>query len=90
MVKKIESKKCNSVLIYDILHQAVMKPNNNTTKLRIVYDASAKRKNESKSLNEYTYQTPVVLKDLWNLLLWFQTNKIVVVKDIEKAFLQTS
>ena len=63
MAEKTESKKCNSMLVHDILHQAVMKPNKNATKLRIVYDASAKRKNESKSLNEYTYQTPVVLKE---------------------------
>ena len=59
-----------------------------TTKVRIVYDASAKPKSDNKSLNECLYRGPVMLKDLCGLLLRFRIPKFAVVADIEKAFLQ--
>ena len=59
-----------------------------TTKVRIVYDASAKPKSDNKSLNECLYRGPVMLKDLCGLLLHFRISKFAVVADNEKAFLQ--
>jgi hypothetical protein len=43
---------------------------------------------DNKSLNEYLYRGPVMLKDLCGLLLRFRIPKFAVVADIEKAFLQ--
>ncbi|XP_047992845.1 uncharacterized protein LOC125231433 [Leguminivora glycinivorella] len=54
---------------------------------RLVYDASAKLKNE-KSLNECLYRGPNMLEDLTGLLLKFRIGKIAVTADVEKAFLQ--
>ncbi|XP_071150567.1 uncharacterized protein [Mytilus edulis] len=71
-----------------IPHHAVVDPTKPTTKVRIVYDASAKSKQENKSLNDCLHRGPVMLQDLCGLLLRFQMNKIAVVADIEKAFLQ--
>ena len=71
-----------------IPHHGVVKPDNRTTKLRIVYDASAKTKKGNKSLNESLHRGPVILEDLCGLLLRFRTNKIGIIADIEKAFLQ--
>ena len=71
-----------------IPHHVVIKPDNATTKLRIVYDASAKTKKGNKSLNECLYRGPVILQDLCGLLLRFRTKKIGIIADIEKAFLQ--
>ena len=59
-----------------------------TTKLRVVYDASAKTEAESKSLNESLYRGPVLLQDLCGILLRFRLHIIAIVSDIEKAFLQ--
>lgn len=87
MLEKVKSKACNSALVHYIQHHAVIRLNNNTTKVRIVYDASAKMKKGNKSLKECMYWGPVILKDLWILLLRFPTDKIVVVADIEQAFL---
>lgn len=56
-------------------------------KLRLVYDASAKTK-DNKSLNECLYRGPLLLEDLTGLLLRFRENRIGVVADVEKAFLQ--
>ena len=71
-----------------IPHHAVITPDRKTTKVRIVYDASAKAKKGCKSLNECLYRGPVILKDLCGLLLRFRTHKVALTADIEKAFLQ--
>ena len=54
----------------------------------MVYDASAKMKQDNKSLNNCLYRGPVLLQDLTGILLRFRLNKIAMVADIEKAFLQ--
>ncbi|KAH7701169.1 Pao retrotransposon peptidase family protein, partial [Aphelenchoides avenae] len=61
-----------------------------TTKVRIVYDASAKGGPGTKSLNQCLYRGPVFLPDLAGMLLRFRIGKIVIAADIEKAFLQIS
>ena len=69
-------------------HHAVINPHKPTTKPRVVYDASAKTKNENKSLNECLYRGPVMLNDLCGLMMRFRLRQIPIVADIEKAFLQ--
>ena len=71
-----------------IPHHAVINLSKTTTKVRVVYDASAKDKKDNKSLNECLYRGPVLLQDLTSILLRFRLNKVAVVADIEKAFLQ--
>ena len=71
-----------------IPHHAVITPDRKTTKVRIVYDASAKARKGCKSLNECLYRGPVILEDLCGLLLRFRTHKVALTADIEKAFLQ--
>ena len=71
-----------------IPHHVVITPQKATTKLRIVYDASARSKFGNKSLNECLYRGPVLLQNLCGILLIFRLYKIGIVSDIEKAFLQ--
>ena len=78
----------SAAMIHYLPHHAVVKPTKTTTKLRIVYDASAKTKSTNKSLNECLYRGPVLLRDLCGILLRFRLNRIGIVADIEKAFLQ--
>lgn len=54
---------------------------------RIVYDASAKIKDQ-KSLNECMYRGPSMLEDLTSLLINFRTGKVGITADVERAFLQ--
>ena len=49
---------------------------NAATKVRVVYDASAKCKLENKSLNECLYRGPILLKNLTGILFRFLLNKI--------------
>ncbi|CAG2195808.1 unnamed protein product [Mytilus edulis] len=71
-----------------ISHHAVITPQKSTTKVRIVYDASAKTNKEMPSLNECLYQGPVLLNNLCGIFMRFRLHKIAMVADIEKAFLQ--
>ncbi|MCP3661477.1 MAG: hypothetical protein GY696_03110 [Gammaproteobacteria bacterium] len=69
-----------------LAHRAVITPQKETTK--VVLDASAKHKKASSSLNGLLLQGPVILADLLGLLLHLRLHKIVILTDIEKAFLQ--
>ena len=71
-----------------IPHQAVIRREAKTTKLTIVYDASAKeRGRNSKSLN-YCLHVGLSMKPLlFDVLLQFREHRIALVVDIEKGFL---
>ena len=88
VIKRVDENSIEGDLKHYIPNHGVITPNNTTTKLRIVYDASAKAKKNNISLNECLYRGPVILEDLCALLLRFRTHKIAVVADIEKAFHQ--
>ena len=88
IIEKIDDKHLSNGSVHYIPHHAVMTPSKSTTKIRIVYDASAKSRKGNQSLNECMHRGPVLIEDLCGLLLRFRTNKIALVADIEKAFLQ--
>ena len=86
----IEKVNCdaNNVVKHYIPHYPVINPTKMTTKMRIVYDASAKTKQGNMSLNECLYRGPVMLQDLTGILLRFRLHKNALVANIEKTFLQ--
>ena len=67
-------------------HLPVIKPERTTTKMRIVFDASAKTK-DNISLNDCLYSGPCLLPLIFDILLRFRTGEVVLVADIKKAFL---
>ena len=87
VIEKVTSNRKDTTKHY-IPHHAVINPDKASTKVRVVYDASAKIKKGQKSLNECLYPGPTMLKDLIGILLRFRLNRIAIVTDIEKAFLQ--
>ena len=88
IIEKIPPDSGETGIKHYIPHHAVIDPTKPTTKIRIVYDASAKSKQGNLSLNECLHRGPVMLQDLCGLLMRFRINRIGIVADIEKAFLQ--
>ncbi|XP_058988017.1 uncharacterized protein LOC131807010 [Musca domestica] len=72
---------------YFIPHHCVLKPDSTTTKLRVVFDASAKT-SSGQSLNDLMYTGPIVQSELFSILLRFRLPKFVFTTDIEKMYRQ--
>ena len=70
--------------IHYLPHHAVVRQDKSTTKMRIVYDASAKA--DGPSLNECLYTGPPLHKKIFDLLFRFRTQPVALIGDIEKAF----
>ena len=88
IVEVVPDEDCTTTLRHYIPHHEVLTPEKTTTKLRIVFDASAKTRKKNQSLNERLHRGPVILEDLCGLLLRFRLHKVALVPDVEKAFLQ--
>ena len=73
--------------VHYLPHRAVVRKERTTTKVRVVYDASSKLKNEP-CLNDMLESGPCLLPLLFDILLRFRIGKIGLVSDIKKAFLQ--
>jgi len=71
-----------------IPHKCVIRKSAETTKMRIVYDASARATPESPSLNDCLYSGPPLQNKLWDVLVQQRAYPVVLAGDIQKAFLQ--
>ena len=71
-----------------IPHKSVIRKSAETTKMRIVYDASARATPDSPSLNDCLYPGPALQNKLWDVLIQQRAYPVVLVGDIKKAFLQ--
>ncbi|XP_036149076.1 uncharacterized protein LOC118647744 [Monomorium pharaonis] len=72
---------------YYMPHHAVVKETSNTTKIRLVFDASAKT-SSGFSLNDTLRVGPTLQDKLFAHLIRFRTYACVLVADIEKMYLQ--
>lgn len=68
-------------------HHAVIKEDSMTTKLRVVFDGSAKSSTGT-SLNDILMVGPTVQQDLFSIICRFRTHPIVITADIEKMYRQ--
>ena len=73
--------------IHYLAHRAVIRDHAETTKVRIVFDASCKETRNGTSLNDCLHVGPPLTPLLFNILLRFRHNKVCLIGDIEKAFL---
>ena len=71
--------------VHYIPHHAVIRRDKSTTKLRIVYDASAK--SDGASLNECLHAGPPLAQGIFDIMLRFRSHRVALIGDIEKAFL---
>ncbi|XP_051170292.1 uncharacterized protein LOC127287411 [Leptopilina boulardi] len=72
---------------YYIPHHCVLKESSLTTKLRVVFDASAQSKS-GVSLNEAMMVGPTIQSGIFDLVLRFRQHQFVLTADIEKMYRQ--
>lgn len=71
-----------------IPHKPVVREAAESTKLRIVYDASARASDNSTSLNECLNPGPPLQNHLWNVLVRARFQPVALTGDLKQAFLQ--
>ena len=69
-------------------HKAVIRESAQTTKVRIVYDASAKPNSNTPLLNDCLETGPSLQNFLWDILVRTRLRSVLLCGDIKKAFLQ--
>lgn len=77
----------NKRRVYYSPHHAVVRKDRETTKVRIVYDGSAKNSKEERSLNDCLEVGDNYIPHIFDMLTKFRWNAIGLTADIEKAFL---
>lgn len=82
-----EGKVKESKGVHYLPHHAVIRRDRETTKLRVVYDGSAKSSGRDHSLNDCLQTGPNYTPQLLDTLVRFRWHKIGLTADIEKAFL---
>ena len=70
--------------VHYLPHHAVVRQEKKTTKLRVVYDASAR--SNGPSLNDCLHSGPKFDQKIFDILLRFRLHRCAVMADIEKAF----
>ena len=75
-------------VIHYLPHHAVIRHDEETTKVRVVYDASAR--SGGPSLNDCLYTGPKFNQRILEILLRFRSYPVAFIADIEKAFLMIS
>ncbi|XP_068680693.1 uncharacterized protein [Montipora foliosa] len=68
-------------------HHAVIRKERETTKVRIVYDGSAKNSKDKRSLNDCLEMGENYIPHIFAMLTNFRWNFVALTADIEKAFL---
>lgn len=72
-------------LTHDLPHHGVVRHDNVTLKIRIVYDASART--SGPSLNDCLYIGPSFGQSIFDILLQFRLHRVALAGDIEKALI---
>ena len=89
IIERVGTLADNKELVHYLPHHPVVRENKETTKVRIVFDASSKVKTQP-SLNDVLHSDCYLLPFLQDILLRFRIGKIGLVADIKEAFLQIS
>ncbi|XP_062557415.1 uncharacterized protein LOC134222287 [Armigeres subalbatus] len=73
--------------VFYLPHHAVLKESSITTKVRVVFDASA-CSDSGYSLNDVLLKGPVIQDNLLNMLIRFRKYEVALVGDVEKMYRQ--
>jgi hypothetical protein len=88
IIEEVGDSEVTSNVIHYLPHHAVIRQDKETTKVRVVYDASAR--SSGPSLNDCLYTGPKFNQRILEILLRFRSYPVAFIADIEKAFLMIS
>ncbi|XP_065654791.1 uncharacterized protein LOC136081405 [Hydra vulgaris] len=88
VIEKVNNHEISYGDVHYLPHRPVIRDDKSTTKVRMVFDASATI--DGPSLNDCLNAGPSLTTSLFGVLLRFRCNKYAFISDIEKAFLQIS
>ena len=71
-----------------IPHKPLVRMGAESTKLRVVYDASARENPQAPSLNDCLHAGPPLQNRIWNVLVRMRFHPVALAGDVKKAFLQ--
>ena len=74
--------------IFYLPHKPVVRNNASTTKIRMLFDASAKPQPLASSINECMHTGPPLQPHLWDIMIRTRMAKSILLADIQKAFHQ--
>jgi len=84
---KVPINETHATLAYYIPHHAVIKEDSETTKLRVVFDASCKT-TSGHSLNDFLKTGPNLQEDLFDIIMRMRQYKYALAADITKMYRQ--
>ncbi|XP_030746816.1 uncharacterized protein LOC115875488 [Sitophilus oryzae] len=87
MSRVYSDKEINEPVAYYLPHHAVIKKTSLTTKLRVVFDASAPT-NTGVSLNNQLMVGPKLQDDIFDILVRLRKYAVIITADVEKMFRQ--
>ena len=83
IIEKVPDHEVEKDLIHYLPHCGVVREDKETTKLRVVFDASCSNRS-SPSLNDCLYPGPNLLCKIFDILLRFRLNPIAILSDIKQ------
>ncbi|XGW01565.1 hypothetical protein V3C99_014021 [Haemonchus contortus] len=86
VIERVQGSTPNAVGVFYMPHSGVWRPQK-PRPLRIVFDASSKRKGQL-SLNDVTHKGETLMNKIHDILMASRTCKIIILCDIEAAFTQ--
>ena len=84
MEKVVELEK--ALEVHYLQHQAVIRKQSTTMKMQVVYDASSRESKTGMTLNDCLHVGPSLNPLLYNILLQFRENRMVLVGAIKSVF----
>ncbi|XP_064471896.1 uncharacterized protein LOC135386097 [Ornithodoros turicata] len=87
VAEKVKAGQSNGEFVYYMPHQAVIREDSTTTKIRIAFDALS-AETPGISVNDCLDAGPNLVPDIVLVLLNFRTHKVALVANVKQAFLQ--
>ena len=88
IIERVKQSEYESSEAHFLPHQPVIKIDRDTTKCRVVFDASAKYKDKQFCLNDYLEEGPNTIPNIFDVLISFRSKPVGLTADIQSAFLQ--